>query len=213
MSTSSLVHVERDNLADLLAAAGPDAPTLCEGWTTRDLVAHLVIREGRPDAAAGIVIGPLAGWTGKVQAKAAERPYAELVEAFRQGPPKWSPFSIPAVDAAANIIEFVVHGEDVRRAAPQWTPRMVDAELNALLYARATKMGRLALRKVPLGVAVQRTDEAAEAYAVKTGTPIVTIAGAPIDLVLRMFGRTAASVEVLGDADAVAAFNAARISM
>jgi uncharacterized protein (TIGR03085 family) len=213
MSTSSQVHDERSNLADLLAAAGPDAPTLCEGWTTRDLAAHLVIREGRPDAAAGIVIAPFAGWTGKVQAKAAERPYAELVEAFRQGPPRWSPFSIPAVDAAANTIEFIVHGEDVRRAAAQWTPRVVSPELNELLYARATKMARLSLRKVPLGVALERTDTAAVPVAVKTGTPIVTVAGVPLDLMLRLFGRTAVDVEVRGDAAAVAAFNAARISM
>ena len=27
---------------------GPDAPTLCEGWTTFDLAAHLVVRERNP---------------------------------------------------------------------------------------------------------------------------------------------------------------------
>ena len=40
---------------------GPDGPTLCEGWQTRDLAAHLVLRERRPDAAAGVMGGPLAG--------------------------------------------------------------------------------------------------------------------------------------------------------
>ncbi|WP_461013210.1 maleylpyruvate isomerase N-terminal domain-containing protein, partial [Trueperella pyogenes] len=45
---------ERRRLADLLLAKGPDAPTLCEGWFTRDLAAHLWIREHRLDAAVGM---------------------------------------------------------------------------------------------------------------------------------------------------------------
>ena len=36
---------ERLELCDLLLELGPDAPTLCEGWTTADLAAHLVLRE------------------------------------------------------------------------------------------------------------------------------------------------------------------------
>ena len=60
MTPTSLVSQQRISLAELLLEVGPDAPTLCEGWTARDLVAHLVIREGRPDAAIGILGGPLA---------------------------------------------------------------------------------------------------------------------------------------------------------
>ena len=36
-------------LCDLFEEVGPDAPTLCGDWTTRDLAAHLVMRERRPD--------------------------------------------------------------------------------------------------------------------------------------------------------------------
>ena len=46
---SRFVQSERKALADLLAALGPDAPTLCTGWETRDLAAHIVLRERRPD--------------------------------------------------------------------------------------------------------------------------------------------------------------------
>ena len=53
---------ERRALCALLDETGPDAPTLCEGWTTGDLAAHLVLRERRPDAAAGVAGGPLAGY-------------------------------------------------------------------------------------------------------------------------------------------------------
>ena len=46
----SAVQRERDALVELVRAVGPDAPTLCEGWTTRDLLAHtalpvLVVRQ------------------------------------------------------------------------------------------------------------------------------------------------------------------------
>jgi hypothetical protein len=44
---------ERQTLCDLLADLGPDAPTLCEGWTTLDLAAHLLCcQAGRRAAAA-----------------------------------------------------------------------------------------------------------------------------------------------------------------
>ncbi|MEV4089519.1 maleylpyruvate isomerase N-terminal domain-containing protein, partial [Nonomuraea fuscirosea] len=36
---------ERAALCDLLDRLGPDEPTLCAGWTTADLAAHLAIRE------------------------------------------------------------------------------------------------------------------------------------------------------------------------
>ncbi|MCW2608081.1 MAG: hypothetical protein JWO60_2774, partial [Frankiales bacterium] len=44
----SVAAAERAALLDLLAASGPDAPTLCPGWTTHDLAAHLVVRERQP---------------------------------------------------------------------------------------------------------------------------------------------------------------------
>ena len=78
---------ERLALCALLEKTGPDAPTLCEGWKTGDLAAHLVLRERRPDAAAGILGGPLAGYTARVQAQLKRRmSFAELVQAIRTGP-------------------------------------------------------------------------------------------------------------------------------
>ena len=48
---------ERRELCDLLEEVGPDAPTLCEGWTTFDLAAHLAVRERDLRAAPGILLG------------------------------------------------------------------------------------------------------------------------------------------------------------
>jgi uncharacterized protein (TIGR03085 family) len=213
MSPSSLVAQERRALAEILLSVGPDAPTLCEGWTARDLVAHLVIREGRPDAAIGILGGPMAKWTAKVQDAAALQPFDELVATFLSGPPRWSPFSISKVDAAANIVEFAVHIEDVRRAQPSWVAAPDNAELNAVLWNRLTKMGKLLMRGVKLGVEFQRTDLSAPVFAAKTGTPIVTLTGTPLDLILRTYGRTEVDVQVAGDQGAIDTFNAAKFGI
>ena len=62
---------ERHALVDTMRAVGPDAPTLCGAWTTRDLAAHLVVREGRPDTTPGIMIPFLAGYTERVRRQAA----------------------------------------------------------------------------------------------------------------------------------------------
>ena len=44
----SLASRERAALSDDLLRIGPDRPTLCEGWKTRDLLAHLLVRERQP---------------------------------------------------------------------------------------------------------------------------------------------------------------------
>src|SRR6185437_5657802 len=115
---------ERLELCALLDRTGPDAPTLCAGWRTADLAAHLVLREHRPDAAAGVMGGPLARHTAQTQRKLSKRtPYPKLVEMIRTGPPRFSFFGIPGVDAKANFAEYFVHHEDVRRGQPDWQPR------------------------------------------------------------------------------------------
>ena len=117
----------RDALCGLLSEKGPHAPTLCEGWATRDLAAHLVLREHRPDAAIGILGGPFALCTVHVRHDIAQRyDYPRLIEMIRQGPPRLSVFGIPGMDERANAVEYFAHHEDVRRAAPGWEPRRLD---------------------------------------------------------------------------------------
>ena len=90
----SVAQRERAALVEILRAVGPDAPTLCEGWTTRDLVAHLVVRERRPDALPGLVFGPLASYTARVQNRlAASTKWEDLIELFASGPPLLSLFN------------------------------------------------------------------------------------------------------------------------
>jgi len=149
---------ERLALCALLDKTGPDAPTLCAGWTTGDLAAHLVLREHRPDAAAGVMGGPLAGYTAHVQQRIRARtPFPDLVRTIRSGPPRLSVMALPGVDELANGVEFFVHHEDVRRAAPDWEPRTLSDGESDMLWQRL-RMARFMLRKAPVGVELARDD-------------------------------------------------------
>ena len=187
---------ERRALCALLDKTGPDAPTLCEGWTTGDLAAHLVLRESRPDAAAGVMGGPLAPYTARMQQRlAAAKSYAELVAAFRDGPPRLSVFAIPRADEAANTVEYFVHHEDVRRGGDDWDPRELSADLTEALWKRL-KGARLFLRKLPVGVELTREDSpgAAPYRVLRGGSPhVVAVTGTPAELTLWAMGRVTAS--------------------
>jgi uncharacterized protein (TIGR03085 family) len=190
---------ERAALAAQLQESGPDAPTLCEGWQTGDLAAHLVLRERRPDAAAGIIGGPLAGYTKRVQeGLAARTPYRRLIELIRTGPPTASIFRVPGMDDRVNTVEFFVHHEDVRRAANGWQPRDLGAGLTDSLWQRL-RGTKLLFRRVPVGVELVRDDLPANSgspqvrITARAKTPVVTITGHPAELTLWAMGRTTAA--------------------
>ncbi|MDT0379977.1 TIGR03085 family metal-binding protein [Streptomyces sp. DSM 42041] len=198
-------HARRERLllADLLESAGPEAETLCGGWRTRDLAAHLVVRERRADAAGGIVLKPLAARLERVQAEFRDKPYEELIQLIRTGPPKFSPFSLKQVDEAANVVEFFVHAEDVRRAQPDWTPREIDPVFADALWRRLETVARLSGRRSPVGLVLRRPN--GQTVVAHKGTPVVTVSGEPAELLLFAYGRQrVARVETEGDKDAVA---------
>jgi uncharacterized protein (TIGR03085 family) len=195
-------QVERAGLVDDLDATGPDAPTLCAGWNGRDLAAHLILRERRPDAAVGIVAPPLAGYTERVQRRIGARPWPELLDEVRTGPPWWSP--IRPVDAFANLIEYYVHHEDVRRAQPGWAPRELPARTEDALWRAVSRAGRGLLVRSKVGIVAERSDTGASAIW-NTGPGTVVVRGLPSELVLYAFGRKEqAVVEKTGEPDDVA---------
>ena len=200
---------ERDELCDLFAELGPDQPTLCGDWTTRDLAAHLVVRERRPDAAVGIIVSKLAGYTDKVQSGVAAGDWSNLVDTVRSGPPFWSPTRIEKLDEVTNTVEFFVHLEDVRRAQPTWEPRHLDDDLTDALYGVLEKMAKRLVKSAPVGIVLEPDDDHGPIVA-KEAEPSVTVRGAVGELVMFVYGRQAHSrVEVFGDDESVAAATSA----
>lgn len=205
---TTLAARERQELSELLDQVGPDAPTLCGDWTTRDLAAHLVIREGRPDAAAGILLPPLAGYTARVQRGVARRSWPELVEQFRSGPPRWSLMRLSSMAEKIDGVEFFVHHEDVRRAQPAWAPRSADPHRSAQLWQMLARMGRMCYRKSPVGVVLRRPDGTQRVA--RHGDRTVTVVGAPDELILHAYGRDEAVVDLEGDQADVADLQGSR---
>jgi uncharacterized protein (TIGR03085 family) len=204
---------ERAALTDLMAGLGPDAPTLCGDWTTRDLAAHLVVRERRPDTALGAVLPGLGGWAERTRTGLRDgTSWDELLARLRTGAPAWSPMGNSLTEPAINLLEFFVHHEDVRRAQPGWGPRALPSALEDQLWSTLKLAGGLATRSWPGGLTVAAPD--GRSVRLRRGEPDVTVTAAPSELVLFCTGRQrAARVSADGPADAVAALNAARFAI
>jgi uncharacterized protein (TIGR03085 family) len=198
---------ERAALVETMRSIGPDAPTLCGDWTTRDLAAHLVVREGRLDAAPGIAIPFLAGYTDKVQRQVASTAdWDDLLDKIASGPPTLSPFKL--LDPVANMGEMFIHHEDVRRAQTSWEPRPLDDGTVKALSRGLSVMARLTLAKVPARVTI-RTPQGNEIVTLGKG-PAVTITGEPQEVVLFISGRDEVRLTFDGEPETVQAVRANR---
>jgi uncharacterized protein (TIGR03085 family) len=199
---------ERQSLVAALTEAGPDAATLCEGWRTRHLAAHVVIREARPDTGLGLVVPAFSGWTNRVLEQYADRDYAGLLAEFAAGPPRFSLFAIPGADELLNLAEYYVHTEDVLRAAPGWTARALGEGLTEEFWLLLTQRAGLLLRNSPVPLLLSRPSGEVVKVAQKKAGALVTLSGEPGELVLFAFGRTSvAQVEVDGSPEALRLFS------
>jgi uncharacterized protein (TIGR03085 family) len=183
---TSFARRERTAICQTLRKLGPEQPTLCQGWSTKDLLVHLIVRENRPDAAVGLFIPFLSSYTDSISNKYKEKSFEELIAIFENGPKSPSPFSLPKVDELANTFEFLVHHEDILRAQSDYQPRKLTEEDAKFIWSRFTKSAVFFMRKVKVGV-VAKTDQGT--YTLKRGNDVVTITGNVIDLVMFAFGR------------------------
>ena len=198
---------ERAALVQTMRTVGPDAPTLCGDWKTRDLAAHLVVRERRLDATPGITIPALAGYTANVQRQVAESTdWDELLDKVASGPPLYSPFKL--LDPVANMGEMFIHHEDVRRAQTGWEPRHLDDGTVRALGRGLPIMARLTLAKAPARVSLRTT--AGKTLATVGRGPEVTVTGEQEELLLFISGRDAVRLEFDADEALVDAVRASR---
>lgn len=191
----SLARRHRLALCDTAADLGPDAPTLCGSWTSRDLLAHLVVRERRPDALPGIALPVFAGHSERVRTAAADTAYDELLHRVRTGPPRWMPTSVRRLDDLVNGPEFLVHHEDLRRGTPGWAPRQLDPESTEAAWRTVQAMGRRLYRSSPVGVVLVAPGHGRSLVRrPPAGARSVVLTGAPLELLLHAFGRVGATL-------------------
>ena len=203
-----VLEAERAALCDTLERLGPDAPTLCEGWTTADLAAHLVVRERNPLAAPGIVFGgPFASYTASAMEREKAKGYDVLLATLRGGPPGF----MKSMMAALNVNENWVHHEDARRANGDG-PRPEDPEVAAVLTSVIKRTAKFGTRRIkPCGLALELADEM---IIVRAGSPTAVMHGAIGECVLFLAGRREAALVTLeGDPHAVETLRTAKLGI
>jgi uncharacterized protein (TIGR03085 family) len=186
---------ERRELCDLMIELGPDAPTLCAGWTTIDLAAHLVLREH------------FKRWGDERIASEKQKGFTALVDRLRGGAPL-VPWRLPKVRTLLNGLEYFIHHEDVRRA--NGLGRRTDRpDLDILAWGTIGLTARGLARKIrPYGLELAPPNGPSRQFG---KTRRATLTGEPTELVLYLSGRRdAAEVRIEGDPAAAAALRAAR---
>lgn len=199
-------QTEKKALADTLRGADPEAATLCRGWNTRRLLAHLVQREQEHRAALTDALRHAEPGQEKHLGRLADSArtpegYAALVDRFEAGPSRWSPM-VWAADQV-NLLEYVIHHEDVRRGGPApVAPRILPEDEQRRIWKRLPLVARLTFRRAPVGVTLALPG--GPSATVKRGAPGVTLTGRPVELALWTSGRRAAAqVQVSGSPEAV----------
>ncbi|MGA8681954.1 MAG: TIGR03085 family metal-binding protein [Acidimicrobiales bacterium] len=205
----SLAQSERQALCNLLEERGPLAPTLCEGWTTSDLAAHLFVRESRPLASPGILFPPFAEITERAMERAKrDLGYGGLIRRVRSGPP----YPMRLLDAQVNLMEYFVHHEDVRRAEDGWEPRE-DAVLDAALWPLVKRGARFMSRHLR-GAGLELVAPGFGSQVARSGEVRAEVTGGPQELILLLMGRKkAARLELEGPDAALEALEDARLGI
>jgi len=205
---------ERLELCGLFDELGPSVPTLLDGWTAHDLAAHLVLREH--DLVAGpclVLPGPFERFAERRRAGLAGRKdFTWLVARIRSGPPVGF-FRIGWVRALANLNEFFVHHEDVRRANGRG-PRSLSPAMEAALW-RNVRLGSRYLSRRLHGCGLEmELAGTGERMTVRPGPATARLSCLPGELLLYLFGRQAAAqVELSGPPEAVAAVRRTHFGM
>ena len=203
----ALADSERALLCDLFLRVGPHAPTLCAGWDTHHLAAHLVFRDG--DTVRLVHVALSGSSEAAVEELVHSTDFTELVARVRTGPSPKSVFALPGVGRVTGTLEFFIHHEDVRRAGPRWTPRALSPAAQEDIWSPLRISARVLMRRSPVGVELARSDAHGSARGAK-GADAVVVRGLPSELALFAFGRgRVARVEIDGSERGIAAMRAA----
>lgn len=204
------VKNEQQALVQTFRDSDPDAPTLCEGWNVRRLLAHLTQREQVPlaiitDAVSRKPPGQEPGLSKLTSRAQTPEGYGALIDRFSHGAPRWSPMSWAA--EKLNFVEYLIHHEDIRRAgAEPAQPRDLPEAEQQAVWQQLGLFARMGLRRAP--GPVRLATPGGQSRVVKAGDG-VTLTGEPVELALWLSGRRGpAQVELTGSPEAVEAFQA-----
>ena len=206
---------ERLALCDLFEELGATAPTLLDGWTAKDLAAHIVLRERDVIAGPCLVLpGPFQRFAERRRVRLSEHSeFGWLVARIRSGPPP-GPFRIGWVRSFPNLNEFFVHHEDLRRANGRGPRDSLTPALEAALWRNVSTGSRYLSRRLHGAGLEIRWAGTDELMTVRNAEPMARLSGTPGELLIYLFGRQAAArVEVTGSKDAVAAVRRTHFGM
>ncbi len=181
---------QRRALADQLSGLAPEqwtTPSLCEAWTVRDVVAHLVMPLCTPTSvilvAAVRARGSFDRANQALTAREAQRSPLELVaDLHRLADHRFAP---PGFGSEAPLTDVLVHGEDIR--IPLGLPSVADPRLwSSVLDFLMTRRARRGFAPRPVsGVRLRATDTG---WAHGDGPEV---AGPAAALALAVMGRSA----------------------
>lgn len=209
MGFAKVAARERARLCELLSTLGPGAPTLCEGWTTHDLAAHLVSRESQLRALPGLLLGGTPGaYTERLRRAVADRDHQRLVAALRSGPPRW-PYGWPGARGSLHLHELFPHHEDVRRADGR--NARSDERLDRELWKVLRVLGPALVRRGRTGdLRIHAVGPNGTELTMGRGGNTLAMRGPPGEIYLYLLGRTDhAAVAIDGSASALASLEAA----
>lgn len=201
---SNFVDASRDALVSALLAAGPNQPTLCDGWQTQHLAAHIYLRESTP-APPGRLSKALAK---RLESRTLQlgddssspKNYQKLVSRIARGPERPDkPRRRSLLDrlkrssvaqrftSMNNLMEFFVHTEDIRRAQPRWAPRRLSNEYADALFEQLRIQAKHYYKDAKTGYVLVRSN--GERIEAKKGQAHTYVTGPAGELVMHALGR------------------------
>jgi uncharacterized protein (TIGR03083 family) len=201
MDTWAMIRSERSALVDALASVPPaawDTPSLCTGWSVRDVIAHMVATASMtPPRFVAKFAGSgfnLPAMTRKdINQLTARYTDVQLLDRFRQ---RVDARTAPPGPALSWLGETVVHGEDVFRALGGYRDHPVEHVVAVADFYKNSDLLIGSKRRIS-GVLLEATDTA---WRHGSGPGV---RGPVTALVMAMTGRKAALGDLSGDGVAI----------
>jgi uncharacterized protein (TIGR03083 family) len=192
----SMVHAERAALIDDLAHLDDERwaqQSLCEGWTVRDVAAHLIdsARTTRLSFVAGLVRARMDFDRQNARGVQRERGASphETLARLRQVA---SRRSTPPVPLDSRLVEEIVHGEDIRRPLGLTRAYPPEAVLRSLRLQTRTPASFGGAKELTTRIRLTATDAD---FSIGDGPQV---SGPALALLLAVSGRRVALAELAG---------------